>query len=182
LKDSGSLDRKGQSAFVGLRSMSIQCWLDGEIMTTVSHCLTVVMLCMIICVGCQTSREMSLESSVDTLYKAEQTHDWKTWWSFLYPESKKKMTYEEFVEQWSNVRNPHSIISWKILKIEPMEISSVDAETARKMGITAVVKVPMDITIQYKDKKETQKVNDATDYWTQMGSRWYWYWRGFPTD
>ena len=181
MRDSGGLGGKKQPAVVGLYSMSIQCWLEGEVMKSVSRCFTVAMLCAFICIGCQTPKEMSLESAVDTLYRAQQTHDWETFWSLVSPEFKKRVTYEEFVKEWSR-EYTFSLISWKILKIEPMEISSVDTETARKMGITAAVKVPMDITIQYKGKRETEKVNYATDYWMQMGGRWYWYWTGFPTD
>ena len=142
-----------------------------------SRSLVAVLLCGAVCVGCRTQSGRTLESSIDSLYRAEQTNDWRTWWSFASPDFKKQMTYEDFIQEWQKDRDV-TVVSWGILRIEPMEIPSEE----RGRGVTAVAKVPMDVTIHRRDKKETEKEKDQTDYWMRMDGRWYWYWRGFPSD
>jgi hypothetical protein len=133
--------------------------------------LTVVLL------DCARLVNDSLQSRVDGFYTAEQKHDWATMWSMVAPQLKKDTTdYEEFVGLCNKGSDDSRILSWRIIKIETKG-SVPDATDQFIKG----AKVTMDVTIQYKDEKPG-KATDQTDYWVLMDGRWYWHWRGWPSD
>ena len=120
----------------------------------------------------------SLQSQVERWYRAEEKHDCGTMWSMVVPELKANSPYEEFADQFREGSEGSRILSWKIERIEIRDSYTNDIGEA----IPKRAKVAMDVTIQYKDKKEPEKATDQTDYWVLINGRWYWYWRGWPSD
>ena len=142
-----------------------------------------VIACLVFATGCASLRPLSLESTINSYYRAEQIHDWKTVWSLTHPIFKEMWlkdgaTYKEFVKISEEGQSESDLVSWRILSIE--EIRDLDPRLG--VGITRAVKVAMDVTIYWKDTKKTSKAWDQTDYWMQQDGRWLWYYRGWPTD
>lgn len=143
----------------------------------VSRVLFIVLACFTFCVGCRTPGKMSLESTIARLYKAEKANDWRTMWSLAHPLLKEGCPYEEFLAI-SNARKD-DLRSWRIVRIDEIR----DSDLILRLRGTRAVKVPMDVTIYYKDTEETTKVEDQTDYWVlQHNGNWRWYYRGWPSD
>jgi hypothetical protein len=114
---------------------------------------------------------------VEGFYRAEQKHDCVTMWSMVVPDLKEDSTYEEFADQFRKGSEDSRILSWRIVRIENR--GSVTNATGQ---VIKRAKVAMDVTIQYKDQKDPEKATDQTDYWVLINGRWYWYWRGWPSD
>jgi hypothetical protein len=140
------------------------------------RCGGAAIICFVLVAGCATSKHVPLETSIDALYRAEQTHDWKSMWALAHARLKQDCSYKEFSKDFQE--QEVDIISWTILGIEEIR------DPYANLGVEAVkaVKVPMDVTIHYRDSKEAQKAEDQTDYWIQQNGRWIWYYRGWPTD
>jgi len=144
------------------------------------HCLSPKrLLSVIVCLvvpGCAFLRSISLESTINSLYRAEQTYDWRTVWSLTHPMLKDGSTYEESVKIWQERED--DLVSWRILSIEEIR----DISLIHRLGGTRAVKVAMDVDIYWKDTKETSKAYDQTDSWIQQDGRWLLFYRGWPTD
>jgi hypothetical protein len=137
-----------------------------------------MMACLMAVSGCVSSRPMALEETIDMFYRAEKSRDWKTVWSFAHPMLKQEAgPYYEF-SKVADAREDNPI-SWRILRIEEIR----DPHLIRNLRGTRAVKVPMDVTVYYRDSNETSKAEDQTDYWVQQhNGRWLWYYRGGPSD
>ena len=143
--------------------------------------ITIAIICIYLGSGCTTSRTskpVSLETTIESFYQAEQAQDWRTMWTFAASTFKRNLTYKEFVEEYVKGAKEFSLVSWKILRIEDMNVPL--SEFGSK--VTRAVKVPMDVIFYDKTTKTTEKSTDQTDYWIQENGRWFWHWRGFPTD
>jgi hypothetical protein len=98
--------------------------------------------------GCITNRGPSLESAVSSLYAAEQAGDWKAKWKLLDPDMKAEMTEDQFIQEQETKTNEFRILSWKIIRQEPMAVSKED----RKRGVQSAMKVPMDVYRQWRSR------------------------------
>ncbi len=137
-----------------------------------------VLILALFLLDCAHRTNGSLQSQVERFYGAEQKHDCVTMWSMVVPELKEDSTYEEFADQFGEGSVGYRILSWKIERIEIRDSVTNGAGQV----IPKRAKVAMDVRIQYKDEKEPEKATDQTDYWVLINGRWYWYWRGWPSD
>lgn len=137
-----------------------------------------VIACLVLASGCVSSRPMALEEAIDMFYRAEKAHDWKTVWAFAHPVLKREAgPYHEFAKV-ADEREDEPV-SWRIINMEEI----AEPNLIRELRGSRAVKVPMDVTVYYRDSRETAKAEDQTDYWVQLqNGRWLWYYRGGPSD
>jgi hypothetical protein len=116
-----------------------------------------------------------LENNIAKLYKAEISHDWRTWYSLTSVEYKKHFSFKEF-EPWATKDIDYRIVSWRIKDIK----SITDPE--EKLHNVYSVAVEMDVVVKKKWWSEPITIKDTTDYWLYIDNSWGWMWRGFPKD
>jgi hypothetical protein len=138
-------------------------------------CATAATVFIILGSGCDILRPSSLETAINSFYRAEQTNDWEKVWSFCASTFKQHETKEKFIAENQKGREQFRIVSWKVLRIE--DVKAPLSELGPK--ITRAVKVPMDVTLYDKVTKTTKKEDALTDYWIQENGKWLWHWREF---
>jgi hypothetical protein len=126
----------------------------------------------IILTGCKVPDAGRLKSRVQTLYQAESSHDWNTFYQILAPQVKADTTYKQFLEE-RDMWPAYNKVEWSIMTIE----SFIDPNAKNYRS----AKVSMDATYILVDgRREHSK--DQTDYWIYIEGEWYWFYRGFPAD
>lgn len=125
------------------------------------------------CIGCHSFRKGDVESVVNTFHQAHQTHDWETVRSMV----ASPLREEKSAAQWSKENEKFTIVSWKIIRVEPTE--AITNQTGKTFK---TVKVPMDMVVKQKDDPEPRKLKGHTDYWMLVDGKWQWYYTGYPVD
>lgn len=138
-------------------------------------CVSIAMILIVLSSGCDILKPSSLETAIDSFYRAEQTNDWDEVWSLCALTFKQHETKEKFVAENEKGREQFRIVSWKVLRVEDMKTPLSDFGPK----VTRAVKVPMDVTLYDEATKTTKKETDLTDYWIQENGRWLWHWRDF---
>lgn len=150
--------------------------------TTAAAVLLLLSCLLVSCRGSGSSGgvvtdEDGLRARIDALFTAEQTEDRRSWYALTAQSRLGDMSFEDFVEATGGGRErKFSLVSWTVLSIHPIELKE-EQEAFAEMA----VKVPMDVVIEGPDGV-TKKVPDHTDYWFRMDGKWFWGWRGFPSD
>jgi hypothetical protein len=115
-----------------------------------------------------------LRMRVESLYAAEQSNDWQSWYSLAGPELKTEEGAKEFWEQVSRPRN-FRVVSWRIRRITALQHEELPN------GADAAAAVAMRVTVERRGGK-IDRDDDQTDYWIHIEGEWYWTWRGWPHD
>ena len=142
-----------------------------------SRFVILTLFCIVISIvsSCNSVRSNSgLEERIASLYQAEASRDWECWYQMVWARSHYKIPFEQF-EKMSKVRD-FSIVSWKVKSVSPSALPSDEL-----VNVNEAVAVAMDVVVKYADgRRETSPYQ--TDYWVKDGGKWYFYWRGWPTD